>query len=136
MKLTELFNSKIDIEVTNESDDRFSTESIIDDRTIIFDAIDDGDYWVVEFGEVGSDGYTISATGSGGELKVLSMVKESLMMLIERYSPKMIKFSAASDGKHGARPRVYKKLVDRFSIQGYTAEVEKLGDTVFTIRKK
>ena len=128
MLIQELLNSKVDYEVTKQNASTFKTSSEIGCRTIVFSAdleyAEIGEYWNVYFEESTSKGFTCTATGSGDEFKVLSMVKASLAEFVHRYKPSQIYFSAAKEGGKNSRPNVYKRLVQSV-LSGYKNTMER-----------
>jgi len=119
--LGELLNRKVEYTVDRESNTSFQTSANIGDRTIKFSAwvTDEPDAWEILFSERNDKiSGTYSATGSGNELEVFSMVKDSILELISKYSPAKITFTADKEGNK--RASVYDKLLKRFKVPGYT----------------
>lgn len=147
MLLVELFDSKINYSVDAATASKFKTSATIEDRDIIFitDIDNSGKYGVeatIEFGEMktGSDGkkrITYDLTGSGGEMKVFSMVGQSVKEMVNRYQPDMILFSADKDGKETSkRADVYEKLLKKFAPE-YEAIRKDAGQSIlFQLVKK
>ena len=147
MLLTELFDTKINYNVTANSAVRFSTSAMINNREIVFRAdIDNAGRVGVEanivFGETVKDHrnelkMTFKLTGSGGEMKVFSMIGLSLRELVDRYQPDMIMFSADKEGGGSTkRADVYEKLVNKF-IPEYEPTRKDVGDSIlFDLYKK
>lgn len=147
MLLVELFDSKIDYKVEVASAHKFMTSATIEDREIIFvsEIEDQGRYGMeatIEFGEMkpGRDGkkrITYDLTGSGGEMKVFSMVGQSVKEMVNRYQPDMILFTADKDGKETSkRADVYEKLLKKFAPE-YEAMRKDAGQSIlFQLVKK
>ena len=130
MKLNEILSKKVDYEVTKETSERFDTMAKIGDRTISFTSgkVDHGDSletWDVEFAEIKNGKKTYAASGSGNELEVFSMIKDSILELVSRYHPDKITFTAQKEGEGDKRANAYERLVKRFNIPGYTYNRDK-----------
>lgn len=116
MLLNELFKAKTDLKVLKSSPIRFGTSAMIKGREIRFYAVEEEselDRWEVSFGEIvpGKSYATAEMTGSGGELDVLSMVKDSLTMFIQQRNPKVITFTAEKSDR--SRAAVYERMLKR-----------------------
>lgn len=124
MKLHELLNRKVDYKVLTKTGREFSTGAKIGDRDIVFTALyaSDGNYWNVEFEEFSKDAEhgTYDQTGSGNELEVFAMVKDSMLEFVKEYEPSEIYFSASKKDDKDNRADVYEKMVKRFKVPGYT----------------
>jgi hypothetical protein len=136
--MTEVFDAKVEYEVTRQTAKHFQTKAEIGGRTIVFTALlDDGPngaYWDVAFEEYDGHLGTFKATGKGKAFEVLSMVKASLTELRDRYQPEIVYFTA--DSTNGAaRANIYRRMVgDVFN--GYELEETKSeGDHVFIFRR-
>jgi hypothetical protein len=140
MLLNELFQAKTDIKVVKQTSTHFYTSSKIKKREIQFYAVENDSgmvgEWDVSFGEVqpGRKHATAMMTGSGGELEVLSMVKDSIMMLIEHYHPKAIHFTA--DKGDRSRAAVYERMLKRLLPAPWKFEKKDIGgDIQFSLTK-
>ena len=145
--LMELFDSKIDYKIVKESEREFHTRATIEGRDILFTA-SISDYILdhegivtceeayVEFAEVKKPKtyydkqMKYDLTGSGGEMKVFSMVGASLKELVYLYNPRIIKFSAQK-GKNDSEKRadLYEKLIKKF-ITEYEIDRRDKGDHI------
>ena len=158
MKLFELFDSKIDYKIVKESEREFHTRATIEGRDILFTA-SISDYILdhegnvtceeayVEFAEVkkpesryDSEEWNYDVTGSGGEMKVFSMVGASLKELVYLYKPAIIKFSAEKDKKDKKdsekRANLYEKLIKKF-IPEYEIDRRDAGKSIkFNLYRK
>lgn len=142
MKLLELFQKKGEFELTKQSSSRFQTKAKINNRVIVFDAVEnvsnDAAEWDISFGEIiQSKKYaTAELTGSGGELEVLAMVKDSILEFIKRYHPNAIHFTAAKEDR--ARASVYERMLKRLMPSGWEFSKDDTKDdydVFFTLRK-
>lgn len=136
MKLTEILNKKVDYTVIKATNDTFKTRATIGDREITFTAnsTDDGgdDDWEISFSEMQPGRLTtFDRTGSGNELEVFSMVKDSIIEFISRQQPQVMVFTAdKSEGNEkNNRANLYARLIAKFKVPGYAVEREKLGQT-------
>jgi hypothetical protein len=124
MKLNEILNSKVDIEVVAEKPKEFTTRAKIGDQTIEFTAFKSfKEGFEVMFGQpMGKQGELfLGKTNKGDELAIFSMVKESLLMFIKKYEPNIIQFSAEKDmDGSDNRSSLYVRLIERFKVPGYT----------------
>lgn len=146
MKLTEILNKKVDYEVVKSTSDTFKTRATIGDREIVFTAypVEDGEgteSWEITFGEKLKNGMTtFDQTGSGNELEVFSMVKDSIMEFINIYSPQTITFTADKDnnGAKNNRAELYSKLISKFKAPNYEVDRKSLGQgaDIFRIVRK
>lgn len=118
MKILEIFDSTTQYEVVQANKSKFVTKQTIEGRDIIFVALLDDGSAEVEFKEVKAGAKdksgTYALTGSGGEIKVFSMVGRSLKELANRYRPDMISFTAEKEPNHTKRADIYEKLVKKF----------------------
>lgn len=129
MLVAELLNTKVKFEEDPENDTyTYSTKAKIGDRWIHFYAEGDPDSeWLISFTQSQhEDGFksTFKLTGSGDELKVFAMVKDSVLALVAKHHPKTMVFAASKDDEtkdKNTRGDLYARLVKRFSIPGYTA---------------
>lgn len=117
--LNEVFDSNVQGRMTKRTATMFQTEADIGGRKIVFSAVDNGQYWEVQFTEKSSKGTTFSKTGSGNEMQVFSFVLESLKLFGSLYNPEEIQFT--SDQSDGNRTSLYKRIFKR--MPGYTMEV-------------
>jgi len=128
MLITEILSSTVPCEVVEENDEHFVTKAKIGGRWIYFATeclSKKQKHWEAAFSQqVGKDDFDFGLTGSGNELEVFSMVKDSMLAFIKKYEPWTIDFIADKDGgkKKNARGNVYEKLVNRFKIPGYKME--------------
>lgn len=127
MKLNELLNSKVRYEVIEDSSYTFATRAKIGDRYIVFYAGDQSGEgrWEIEFKEAKTDKLmgksTFDLTGSGNELEVFAMVKDSIKELIATRKPEQIGFIAdKADGS--SRAQMYERLLKKFTPPGYEFE--------------
>lgn len=140
MMLSELFQKPTKYEVIKQSSTIFGTKAMIRDREIRFYAVEsergDFDEWDVSFGEVkkGTKEVTAELTGSGGELEVLGMVKDSIKEFIQRYHPKAIHFTASKSDR--SRASVYERMVKRLLPSDWKFEKQEndAHDVSFTLR--
>ena len=146
--LTELFDSKVEYEVTRESNRLFITKAEIEGREIVFTAVVDehGEKGIeidVEFTETihqrnGTDYDSYALTGSGGEMKVFSMVGASLKDMANRYQPDLIHFTAEKDKgpNKEKRANLYEKLIKKF-LPDYEIDKRDRGQNIrFQLYKK
>ena len=137
MKLQEIFeslDSKINYEVTKETNKWFVTRAKINNRYIEVDFVLDrpeDSAWYIEFleykiedgdgsGTVSGNG-TSKLTNSGSELKVFSLVLQSFTEFIQRYHPLEISFT--SEKENSSRTKLYKRFIDRYAKKlGYKLE--------------
>lgn len=135
-RLDELLNTKVDYEVTSQTNDRFVAQATINGRLIKFTAeqehgFDGKAVWEVLFGEYkpGERG-TFQTTGNGGELEVLSMVTDATKEFVDIYQPDVIRFSATKDGTSNSRAQVYDRMLRRNLPAGY--QIKKLKTSTVT----
>ena len=115
----ESLNSKIDYEVTVETNNRFKAKATINGREITASfSLDDDNFWIYEFTE-GSN-RTVKLTGSGGEFQVFSFIRELLEEFVQRYQPEGIKFSADKSDK--GRAELYYKMLQKLKLPKYELE--------------
>jgi hypothetical protein len=127
MKLLELLNTAVPYEVKSHVHDLYEEVAEINGRKIVFSAEpeythedDDESMWEIAFLELRDNTdipYTISKTGSGGELKVFSFIKDALGRFISAYRPTDFTFSA--DTNEPSRVKLYRAFVGRFKVPGY-----------------
>jgi hypothetical protein len=134
MLLNELFKKSVPYKVIKNTSSKFGTSAVINGREIRFYAIEDEggefDEWNVSFGQVLPNGKpTAKMTGSGGELDVLAMVKDSLNDFINTRHPKAIHFTASKDDR--SRAAVYERMLKRLMPSGWTYDKSEHGDDVF-----
>lgn len=129
--LQELLNSEIDSEVRAKAD-TYKASAIIAGRKIVFDAVNEGEYWAVQFIEKNERGITHKQTGSGGELQVFSFILQCLQDVVARYAPASLKF----DSDDSSRTAVYRRLIKRVG-GNYELDVRhRAGVDYFTLTKK
>lgn len=122
MKLLELFNSKVDFKVKNQTATHFTTTAQINGRTIntIFtkeDGMGD-DLWEVSFVEIVKGKATYALTGNGGALEVLTHVFfDAMRMFAEIYHPATIYFSAEKEKTN--RASIYLRILKKLKLKGY-----------------
>lgn len=95
MNLQELLDSKVDYKIEDDSSARFHATAEINGRIIgVFFYADPGDRWELIFAEKNKKNKEIpwshAASGSGGELKVFSLVKNLFAEFLKRRKPKEI----------------------------------------------
>jgi hypothetical protein len=124
MLIKELLNKKVDYEVDKQTANTFSTSATIGGRIIKFVADRaDSDDWDIEFAEHTDENDrkgTYKLSGSGNELEVFAMIKDSILELIQRYHPARLIFTADKDNGSGKRGDTYERLIKRFKIPGYS----------------
>lgn len=138
MLLNELFAKKVPYEVIKNSPSKFGTKANINGREIRFYAteMEDGEFdeWTVQFGEVQGSKVTAKMTGSGGELDVLAMVKDSIAEFISTRHPKAIHFTASKTDR--SRASVYERMIKRLIPSGWKYERDdRDGEAWFTMVK-
>jgi hypothetical protein len=125
LKIFELFNSAGNIKVVEESQHVFATEMDLGDRKISFVAdesvtFEDKTWWNVVFAEVDASGKSyFHLTKNGHEFEIFSMVKQSMEMLIKKYKPDVIIFTAGKEDK--SRASLYQRMLKKF-LKGYSIE--------------
>jgi hypothetical protein len=127
MRLTdflESLDSKVEYDVISHSPSLYKVRSLINGREILvyFTLSNQSpDHWIFEFAESNvkssSKSSTIKLTGSGGELKVFSLVKTVLLEFIELYYPEVIEFTA--DKSEGNRARLYARMLQKLNVPKY-----------------
>lgn len=137
MLLTEILDQKVQCKVTANNPVVFRTSAVIGDRVIEFECSKtyDRDYedcWDAHFQEKaqGSSKQTFGVSGSGNELQVFSMVRDSFAQFMEVHKPQAVRFSAAKDaGQDGnSRGNLYARLLQRFAAaSGYQFSREDSG---------
>jgi hypothetical protein len=124
MLVKELLDKKVPFEVIQDDDSIFATSAKIGNRYIIFFAgMEEEGEWEIEFKESKDNprmGGTYDLTGSGNELAVFSMIKDSIKELIARHKPKMIVFTASKSDGSSKRADTYERLLKKFVVPGYT----------------
>ena len=137
MKLHEVLDSVVDYEVKDNTAGRFWIQSKINGRLIsVFFYRDPGDVWELIFAEKPKDNpdsvfWSHKKSGSGGELKVFSLVMIAIKEFLKIHQPKTI---FCSSTKSGNRARLYEKLLKK--IPGYTlSKEEKEHEIIFTLTK-
>jgi hypothetical protein len=119
MLLNEILDSKMDYEVKAERDDTFMTSMQIGERTIRFVAAEESPgEWEISFHEIKNGKRTYDLTKNGDELKVFSMVIASTKEFVQRYTPRVIMFTADKEGN--VRGQLYDRLSKKFKLPGYT----------------
>lgn len=141
MKLNEILNKKVAYEVIEDEHGIFATSAKIGERYIIFFAGDEHDdgVWEIEFKESKTSkhhGSTFDLTGSGNELQVFSMVKDSIKELISKHKPKSIVFTASKTNGSSKRADAYERLLKRFTVPGYSFERAEEPEADFGPRSK
>lgn len=137
MRIDEIFSSDVPFEIVKDTPTEFSTRAKVNDRLIKFTATLKGSSWLIFFVEQDPGGDirydTTTATGHGGELKVFSMVWNSLKQFIEKNQPEKMDFASAGNN----RSNLYKRMLNRLPGYGYTAiPSSQPGITGFKITKK
>jgi len=128
MLVKELLDKKVKYKIKRAESDLFKTIATIGGREIEFTADEEVGYpreWVATFSEVkkieSTEHRDYGKTGSGSELEVFSMVKDSMLEFIQTYDPMMITFTATKDADgNGNRADLYARLLQRFKIPGYS----------------
>ena len=146
MILNEILDRKIaDFKVTAEEHNVLEIEAKIGKRNIRFysDMANEFKKSIVdvEFSEEYQEpsrkmtSYTYKLTGSGNEFAVLSFIKQCMEMMIKKWSPDVVRFTA--DKNQGeSRSKIYEKLLKR-ELKDYTIEIDDSRPLVrFTLRKK
>jgi hypothetical protein len=140
MLLSEILNRKIDYKITNATRRDFNTEAIIGNRKIMFDAdSDNGLSWEVSFLEKdlkSTSSRSYDVTGSGNELEVFSMVKDSILELIKKYDPNEISFNASKKEGNATRANLYDRLIKRFKIPGYSYRRDETSANAYFVLRK
>lgn len=110
MKLNELLDTSVKIEVTKKEHNKFFTEAVINGRIITFEAayVSAKRAWYVEFHEE----YDHGLTKNGKEFEVFSMIKQSMEMWLKEYDIKDFHFGADKD--EPSRATLYERLLKRF----------------------
>ena len=143
--LLELGDSSSNYEVIESDADSFKTKATINKRVIVFSAsMDDPGEMHIEFWELKdpnidlkySSNRTYGLSGSGGEIKVLSMIGNSIKEAVARYHPPMIFFTAEKEENSNKRADIYEKLLKKF-LPGYEAVRTEVGSAFdFQVKKK
>jgi hypothetical protein len=148
MILKELLDTKFtNFKVIHDNEDEYDVEAKIGKRRIQFTAarfkmLGTSDFvWTVDFSEKGGgddgeyDRHTFALTGSGKEFAVFAFIKQCLEQLIEKHTPRMIKFTADKVGAEN-RATVYEKMLKRF-LKGYSIRIMDDGSrqVKFTLEK-
>jgi hypothetical protein len=147
MLLQEIFDTKVPYHVTTNTDNKWVAKGEINGRTIEFEAEKHfhANNWKFFFSEFKDGGKAqMSRTGSGGELKVLSMVKACMNEVIELHKPEKIFFDAhkdkpgedrESENRDASRGNVYERLVKTFKDQyTYTRVSKRIRDQFQMVR--
>lgn len=131
MKLDELLSKPLSFKITERTKSFYAAEFVAGKREIRFLAHnesaeygeDDNDgEWIIEFGEVTSDGTVAHGkTQSGNEFEVFATLKSIIDDFINKCDPTVISFSADKDKKNN-RSRVYAKLFQRNLPAGWKLE--------------
>jgi hypothetical protein len=136
--LTESFDSNVRGKLVRATNDLFTTRATIGNRDIVFNAsmyergemdptLPSAEVWEIEFTERTPGDITYGKSGSGNEMQVFSFVIESIKELIARYSPQELEFhSHKADGNRSA---LYKRMLNRIKIPGYSANEVMSGST-------
>lgn len=134
--LAEAFDSAAQSKIVVQNSEQFTTSAQIGNRTIIFEALNDGkNDWYITFVEKrpkNSDRSTwmdksssttdrepqgtYLATGSGNQMQVFSFVIQSIRTLCSLYHPIRLEFASM---KRGNRADLYAKIISRVQIPGY-----------------
>jgi hypothetical protein len=123
MRLSEILNRSVDYEVVRATGGMFKTHAVINQREITFTAEEEqpGE-WLISFKERDQQGVdTYGKTGSGGELQVFSMVKNSISEFVSRYQPDVMSFTSEHD-QGDNRSGLYAALLSRFKLPGYVTQ--------------
>jgi len=146
--IVEVLNTKVPYEIEHAGAEQFSTSATIGGRLITFYAsTGDGEpgVWEIEFdervenatGSMTSRKTTYKQTGSGSELQVFSMIKDSIIELVKRYEPEVIMFTADKEGDNDTRAELYARLLKRFTLPEYKTDVSQSSrKTEFTLTKR
>lgn len=144
--IVEVLNTKVPYEVEHAGAEQFSTSAKIGGRLITFYAsTGDGEpgVWEIEFDEriEKTDNSprktTYKQTGSGSELQVFSMIKDSIIELVTRYEPEVIMFTADKEGENDTRAMLYARLLKRFNLPEYKTDVHQSSrKTEFTLTRR
>lgn len=135
MKLNELLNSDIEVEVTKNEHNKFFTEAVINGRIITFEAVyvSAKRSWYVEFHE----DYNHELTKNGKEFEVFAMIKKSMGMWLQKYKITEFHFGASKD--EASRVTLYERLLKRFLGKDWSWDKNydnKYGLIFFTVTKK
>lgn len=132
MKIDEILSNPLSFKVVERTKSFYSAEFQAGKREIRFFASneavnygeeDEGE-WIIEFGEVNSDGYVSHGkTRSGNEFEVFATLKSIIKDFIGKCNPKIISFSADKDKKNN-RARVYAKLFQRNMLSGWKLKTD------------
>lgn len=128
ISLSESFDSDIKGQLVRATPDLFTTEAVIGDRKIVFNASkyedeSDASIWEIEFIEKTPGNASYGKTGSGNQMQVFSFVIESIKELVSRYKPSVLEFG--SHKADGNRSALYRRMLNRIKLPGYS-----LGDTL------
>lgn len=142
MLLNELFKRPVKLHISTETEDVFITEAEINGRTIKVHAHQPAPSasWVFWFEEEGEDEHgmptrTLNQTGSGGELDVFALVKQTMEMFVKKYDPKAVIFEATKQGGDD-RSNLYRKFLAKYAKNYDVHETKRDGNTVFKLEKK
>lgn len=131
MKLLELIDTKIDMQMAYDTPTDFEARAAIDGKKYFFRAVRiDGEPWDVCFGS--RDGDSFSLTGDHVPLKVLSFVREAFSKLVQKRNPELITFSAQMK-----KAVLYKSLLKRLMPVQYKLSINEVSNetTIFTMAK-
>lgn len=114
--LLEIGNSAGPFTVIEDTDSSFSTQSIINGRSVVFSAtLDDPGEMHIEFWELTDNDSTKkihALSGSGGEIKVMAMIGSSLKAAVAKHSPDLIFFTAEDYSEK--RAEIYERLLRKY----------------------
>jgi len=123
MLITEILDSKIDYEVTEDTKYKFKCEATINDRVIELVATmrdKAKNSWEIVFAEKDDERerYSYGITGGGKELQVFAMVKRAILDLIKKHKPGLIMFDA-DKSRDTTRADLYERFLKRFNLPEY-----------------
>lgn len=145
-ELKEAFDSKVDYKITVSDSDHYKAKATINNRVLIVDIFKQSgntmNDWDLMFSEEleyrkGEKIKTYSQTGSGGEFKVFSMIKDVITGFMEQYKPDHLEFTA--DKEHGeTRARLYGRMIKKLNVPGYDLKIvdRQAPDTIFILSRK
>jgi hypothetical protein len=136
--ISEAFDSNVQGKLVRATNDLFTTRATIGDRDIVFNAsmyargnidpaLPSSEVWEIEFTERTPGNITYGKSGSGNEMQVFSFVIESIKALVARYNPQELEFH--SHKADGNRTALYKRMLSRIKIPGYSADNIVSGNT-------
>lgn len=146
MKLTELFDSKPELQIVTNDSSSFAARAAIDGKIMRFLAFDGGDdedtgIWHVEFAEVIDSSYKFNKTNTGKEFKVFSFVVACMKELMSNVrNIERLVLSAEGDN----RLALYTRMLKHPLLSGYQLETDRShesykehgGGLVTLVRKK